>query len=207
MINGTQKRKWTLSRQKTITFWRFLEDEYDFRVKYVEPKDIKGILRLLKLCRFSSDVIDSLTSVVNGFSAITLSKGLVITRFPLGDETALAWHTQIGCAIHETKHVLQLNHDGPFKFRKNYLLSKARQAVYEAQAYGCKYELDWFMGKRPSPDRYIRLLDSRYLLGKKHREIAAVYFDRLQKNLSDWHYSDNPVQKSVNWLLGNDCVE
>jgi hypothetical protein len=52
-------------------------------------------------------------------------------------------HAQVELIVHELQHVEQYN-SSPFKFIRQYLLSDAKRAQYEAEAYSTNMEMYWW---------------------------------------------------------------
>lgn len=69
----------------------------------------------------------------------------VYTPFVVGVPSA-GWSLwrQVSVCAHEHQHVVQLERDGVIKFFAKYLLSAARRAEMEVEAYRCDLELWWW---------------------------------------------------------------
>ena len=88
---------------------------------------------------------------LHGF-VTTLGKRIYIP-FLVGD-TSTGWDlwSQIKVCVHEHQHIIQGGRDGWITFGKRYLTSSTHRAAYEAEAYGCDMEMEyWRTGNMLDP--------------------------------------------------------
>jgi hypothetical protein len=94
---------------------------------------------------------------LHGF-VTTIGKRIYIT-FEVGNEST-GWDlwSQIKVCVHEHQHVIQGGRDGWITFCRRYMMSPTYRASYEAEAYGCDMEMEYW--------RTGNILDSAELANK-----------------------------------------
>src|SRR5262249_6579697 len=76
--------------------------------------------------------------------ATTIGKRIYLP-FDVGD-AAQGWSLwgQVMVLTHECQHIVQYNANGPLGFSWRYLTNTAARAAFEAEAYRCQLELQWW---------------------------------------------------------------
>lgn len=130
------------------SFWDYMSAEYG---STVVPK---ADSELMKLVAGFLDVVDIQDDEVfmKRFTT-TLGKRIYIP-FELGDPSRDLWG-QIRLCVHEHQHIEQGQREGWITFGGRYLTSPSFRANYEAEAYGCDMELEyWHRGANFDPKAY-----------------------------------------------------
>ncbi len=65
-----------------------------------------------------------------------------------GDAGTATLVRQLDTGIHEHQHIVQLKRDGYARFWTTYVASSRARAIYEAEAYTCGLELNWWLYER-----------------------------------------------------------
>ena len=142
-----------LTPAQTQAFWRYFQKIYGTRVvQKATAREMKAIAWFLDLI----GVMDHKSFLSNYTTTIGKT---IYTPYKIGkpNDGWTNWGQCVTC-IHEHVHVDQYNRHGRFKFFTRYLLSSAKRAMYEAEAYRSNMELHFW--------RHGRLPDIKKLAGK-----------------------------------------
>jgi len=122
-------------------FWDFMSEGYE---SDVIPKADSELMKLVAGFLDVTGILDDETFMEN--FTTTLHNNIYIP-FEIGDPKRDLW-SQIRTCVHEHQHIEQGNRDGWIEFGGLYLTSPAFRANYEAEAYGCDMELEfWRQGQ------------------------------------------------------------
>jgi hypothetical protein len=123
-------------------FWKYMQGEYHSKVVAKNDSDFMelagGVLELLK--------IQDKQTFMTRFTT-TIGRTVYIP-FEIGVENAYydLWG-QIRVCVHEHEHIVQGDRDGWIVFDGKYVASTTSRATYEAEAYGCDMEMEfWHRG-------------------------------------------------------------
>jgi len=122
------------------SFWAYMQGEYDSDVIQKADSDLmKLVAKFLDVASIQDD-----ETFMSRFTT-TLHNNIYIP-FELGvvpDQGYSLWG-QICLCVHEHQHIEQGNREGWVKFSGEYLTSPASRANYEAEAFGCNMEMEYW---------------------------------------------------------------
>lgn len=107
--------------------------------------------------------------------------------------------SQIKTCVHEHQHVMQYRKN-PFKHVMRYVLSSAKRAVLEAEAYRTAMELDWWRYRRWVPvTKYTDLL-KYYGCNKADRRVAEKHLKISQGIVKRGKVISKVSRNAIAWL-------
>jgi hypothetical protein len=128
---------------KTVKdFWTYMSQEYD---SVVIPK---ATATEMKIVATFLDVLNIQDNDVFMNRFTTTLGGRIYIPFELGVANAYygLWG-QIRVCVHEHQHIEQGHREGWIVFGERYITSSSYRAGYEAEAYGCDLEMEyWYRG-------------------------------------------------------------
>lgn len=74
----------------------------------------------------------------------TVIPPVIYASYRVADPSSIPLWSQIKCVTHECQHIYQAQQDGFVTFTANYAGSKVCRASYEAEAYSCDIELEYW---------------------------------------------------------------
>jgi hypothetical protein len=72
----------------------------------------------------------------------------IYAPFIVGEDSITSLEAQLRICVHEHQHVVQFDREGAAVFAAGYLLSSSKRAVYEAEAFRCNMEIEFFLSGR-----------------------------------------------------------
>jgi hypothetical protein len=118
--------------------WAYMQQEYGSDlIQKADSTLMKLIAKFLDVAGIQDD-----DEFMKDFTT-TLHNNIYIP-FELGDTSTRSLWSQIRLCVHEHQHIEQGQRDGWIKFGGRYLTSPAHRANYEAEAYGCDMELEYW---------------------------------------------------------------
>lgn len=118
-------------------FWAYMQSEYGSDV--IQKADSA----LMQLVAKFLDVTDILDNEVFMQRFTTTLHNNIYIPFELGNPERDLW-SQIRVCVHEHQHIEQGQRDGWLTFGGRYLTSPSFRANYEAEAYGCDMEMEYW---------------------------------------------------------------
>lgn len=134
--------------------------------------------------------------------ATTIGKRLYLP-FNVGVEDNVwgLWEQIVTC-VHEHQHVVQYVKDGQ-KFQLKYLLRPGARAVYEAEAFRCHLELDWWRHKdMPETDDLIELMGA-YNLRSVDLAVARKIIKLSRQTIELGGITNEASRLAIKWLDAN----
>lgn len=110
----------------------------------VEAKQDAQLMRIAAALLNTLNIQDKETFLK---SFVTTIDKTIYIPFDIGIEGSngqWSYWSQIRLCVHEHQHVLQGTREGWAAFDTRYLISSAFRAGYEAEAYGCDMEMEWW---------------------------------------------------------------
>ena len=118
-------------------FWAYMQSEYGSDViQKADSELMKLVAKFLDVAGIQDD-----ETFMTRFTT-TLHNNIYIP-FELGDTSRGLWG-QIRLCVHEHQHIEQGNREGWIKFGGEYLTSPSFRANYEAEAFGCDMEMEYW---------------------------------------------------------------
>jgi hypothetical protein len=118
-------------------FWAYMQSEYGSDV--IQKAD-SALMKLVAKFLDVADIQDDETFMTR--FTTTLHNNIYIP-FELGDPSRDLWG-QIRLCVHEHQHIEQGQREGWIKFGGEYLTSPSYRANYEAEAFGCDMEMEYW---------------------------------------------------------------
>lgn len=135
-------------------FWKFMTGAHDVKVinkrNSVEMKTVGEVLDLIGVLD-KDEFLERFTTVI----PVGSWRGIYVP-FDLGVPKPgwSLWGQMVVC-VHETEHIIQAAREGELGYSWNYLISPAKRAHYEAEAYRCNMEINFrYLGDTGSPRWY-----------------------------------------------------
>jgi len=128
-----------LTSQLVRDFWLHMQQHYG---STVVAKNDSAVMAAAAMLLDTLNILDK-ERFLKDF-VTTLGKTIYIP-FKLGDDDWSLWDQTKVC-VHEHQHVVQGERDGWATFGSRYLSSSSWRAGYEAEAYGCDLELEFWKG-------------------------------------------------------------
>jgi hypothetical protein len=124
--------------QHVKNFWAYMSKEYDSTV--IQKADSE----LMKVVAWFLDVVNVQEDeqFMKDFTTTLWKRIYIPFELGVGDGDTL-WR-QIRTCVHEHQHIEQGERDGWLEFGGKYLTSPSFRANYEAEAYGCDMELEYW---------------------------------------------------------------
>ncbi|MCP4678737.1 MAG: hypothetical protein GY854_25150 [Deltaproteobacteria bacterium] len=175
-------------------FWKYMQKHYGTRVvSKASSKQMKAIAWALNLL--------GITDKKRFMERYVTTIGRTIyVPFGLGgaNEHWNLW-SQIVVCVHEHQHVEQLKRDG-WRFKWRYLTSKAKRAIYEAEAYRSNFELYyWRYGKLPSARKRAESL-RHYGCSKLEIDVTEKYLALSAETIKRGGIANGASKVAVKWL-------
>jgi hypothetical protein len=126
------------TQQQVRSFWAYLQKQYGSQV--VQKADSE----LMKLVAGFLDVVDIQDDEVFLKRFTTTLINRIYIPFELGVPGTYSLWGQIRLCVHEHQHIEQGQREGWIKFGGEYLTSPSRRANYEAEAFGCDMEMQYW---------------------------------------------------------------
>lgn len=125
--------------------WAHLEDHFDSRRARKSDAEMRMVAAMLD----KMGIVDASAFL----SRFTTTIGRTIyTPFEVGDPETHSLRSQLLICAHEHHHVWQFAQD-PARFAWRYVSDSARRAAYEADAFRCNQEVNfWLRGTVPEPE-------------------------------------------------------
>lgn len=143
-------------------FWAYMQSEYGSDViQKVDSELMKLVAKFLDVAGIQDDetFMTRFTTTLHNNIYIPFKLGMLVT----GGYTL--WG-QIRVCVHEHQHIEQGQREGWVKFGGQYLTSPASRANYEAEAFGCDMEMEyWRQGMSFDPLVY----------GQQRVEVLKMY--------------------------------
>jgi len=138
-----------LTSQRVRDFWLHMQNEFG---SSVVQKDESAVM---KAAASLLDVLDIQDKEQFMKDFVTTLHRTIYIPFIVGVEGSgghwSLW-SQIRVCVHENQHVVQSDRDGLPEFAARYLTSSSFRAGYEAEAYGCDLEMEfWRQGANFNP--------------------------------------------------------
>lgn len=129
-----------LTSQLVKDFWLHMELTFDSNVV---QKDESALMDAAASLLDALDIQDRDEFMKNFVT--TLYKNIYVP-FDVGDDKDPRWSLwgQVRVCVHEHQHVVQANRDGLAIFASRYLASSSYRAGYEAEAFGCDMEMEYW---------------------------------------------------------------
>lgn len=179
-------------------FWAHMQKEYgSIIVPKADSEVMKLVAGLLNLIDIQDDDV-----FMKRFTT-TLGNRIYIP-FEIGVPGIYDLWDQICVCVHEHQHIVQGQREGWMTFGSRYLVSPSYRANYEAEAYGCNMELEfWHAGAGFNPYLYgIRRVEGLKNYGCKPEHIEqAKQTINLRANLLTLGGVENETtQCALAWL-------
>lgn len=130
-----------LTSETTKNFWAYMQSEFG---SSVEEKNNSAVM---KAAAALLDVLDIQDKEQFMKDFVTTLYKTIYTPFKIGiEEPASRWSlwSQVRVCVHEHQHVVQGEREGWPTFCSRYLTSSSYRAGYEAEAYGCDLEMEYY---------------------------------------------------------------
>lgn len=126
------------TQQLVLDFWAHMQKEYGSDVIQKADSDLmKLVAKFLDVAGIQDD-----ETFMTRFTT-TLHNNIYIP-FTLGDPSTRSLWSQIRLCVHEHQHIEQGQREGWIKFGGEYLTSPSYRANYEAEAFGCDMEMEYW---------------------------------------------------------------
>ena len=128
----------------------------------------------------------------------------IYVPFEIGvPRSAADLYSQVIIAVHEHMHVIQFSREGTWTFASRYLLSKSARALYEAEAYRCDMEMEyWRSASMPSPRELAQKLQ-HYACSPLDIEVATKYLTASAQTIQWGGMVSEPSKEAIRWLQEN----
>jgi hypothetical protein len=131
-----------------VAFWEYMQGEYGSEVI---PKADSELMKLVAKFLDVAGIQDDETFMTR--FTTTLHNNIYVP-YEIGGSTRRLW-SQIRTCVHEHQHIEQGEREGWITFGGRYLTSPSFRANYEAEAFGCDMELEyWRQGQGFDPHAY-----------------------------------------------------
>ena len=176
------------------SFWWYMLDEYRAEVR---DKASSGRMRAAAWWLDALGIMDS-EKFMNNYTTTIFST--IYTPYSIGDGDRL-WSQMKTCA-HECQHVFQSRYDTPLKFAVKYLTSTTDRAHYEANAYRCDLELDFWRFGMVHDDRPYHLAQKLKAYGcdSGDREFVRAYLEASLDTVRQGGIISEASQTAITWL-------
>lgn len=145
-----------LTPQNVKDFWAYMQSRFG---SVVVSKNESEVMRVAAALLDTLDIQDKETFMKN---FVTTLGATVYIPFQIGMEEG-RWPLwgQVRVCVHEHQHILQGRRDGWLAFGSKYLTSSSFRAGYEAEAFGCDLEMEfWRTGQIIDIDQRASVLKS-----------------------------------------------
>lgn len=121
-------------------FWLYMQKEFD---SIIEQKDESFIM---KLSATFLDVFHIQDKEIFMKNFVTTLYKTIYIPFHIGDDKDDHWllWNQVRVCVHEHQHIVQGERDGWGEFGVRYTTSSSFRAGYEAEAFGCDMEMEFY---------------------------------------------------------------
>lgn len=179
-------------------FWSYMQNEFG---SSVEQKNHSKVMEVAATLLDTLDIQDKDVFMKN---FVTTLLSTIYIPFEIGDSSSdWSMWSQIRVCVHEHQHVVQGRREGWSRFGSKYMTSSSFRAGYEAEAYGCDLEMEfWRTGQILDIDQRVSSLklygcsDSDIEMAKQILNIRAdVVVQGVVENLAS--------VRAIDWLESN----
>lgn len=177
------------------SFWSFMTKEYGTEViNKINDTEMQLLSKILNLL----NIVDADAFLHNYVT--TIGKRIYVPFDPGVENADWDLWDQIIICVHEHQHVVELERDGWTTYTFEYLLSSAARAAYEAEAYGCSLEINFWRSKEmPDPTSLANNLKD-YACSDSDIGVAAKVLSAYTTTISRGGIINAASQKAIAWL-------
>ncbi len=176
------------------SFWKYMQKHYGTKVvSKASSKQMKAIAWALNLLGITDK-----KAFMERF--VTTIGRTIYVPFDIGchHEHWDRWQHATVC-VHEHQHVEQLKRDG-WKFKWRYLTSKAKRAIYEAEAYRSNFEMYfWRYGELPNARKRAEML-RHYGCSNKDIDVVEKYLALSSETIKRGGIVNRATAVAMRWL-------
>ena len=184
-----------ISAAQVKNFWSYMCDHYNTKWVYKpsawQAKVAATFLDTIGIIN-KKTFMERFSFILGSTIYLPFKPGELTENFPA--------QNQISAAIHEHQHLIDGNKMGKFTFNWQYVFSKSKRAILEANAYQTNIEVyHWYTGRLLDPIKVANVLKN-YGCNSKHISTAAKILELAVPLIKQGLYESEATLTGLKWL-------